>query len=229
MNVRKIKGYILIALVILGLIILNTSCKKPKTEPPVKLLTFAVPIIEPQTEPQAILANISKQGSHKDIAKKREPEQAKLVFNHYTHKQAQAYIEKYKSLAKELESAYKIPVYVTLSQGLLESNAALSRLATQNNNHFGIKCFSKSCKENHCTNHYDDNHKDFFLKFKSITESYEYHSKFLLKDRYKHLLKLDPEDYKSWCHGLKKAGYATDKNYALSLIKIIEKYELNKL
>jgi flagellum-specific peptidoglycan hydrolase FlgJ len=225
MNVRKIKR----ALVILGLIILNTSCKKTKTEPPVKLLTFAVPILEQQSSTPAKLANISEQGSHKDIAKKREPEQAKLVFNHYTHKQAKAYIEKYKSLAKELESAYKIPVYVTIAQGLLESNAGLSRLATQNNNHFGIKCFSKSCSNGHCTNHYDDNHKDFFLKFKSITESYEYHSKFLLKTRYKHLTNLDPEDYKSWCHGLKKAGYATDKRYAFSLIKIIEKYELNKL
>jgi flagellum-specific peptidoglycan hydrolase FlgJ len=227
MNVRKIKGYILIALVILGLIILNTSCKKPETEQPVKLLTFAVPIIEPQTEPQP-QPLLSEKGSHKDIAKKREPE-PELVFNHYTHKQAKAYIKKYQPLAKELESAYKIPVYVTLSQGLLESNAGLSRLATQNNNHFGIKCFSKSCKENHCTNHYDDNHKDFFLKFKSITESYEYHSKFLLKTRYKHLTKLDPKDYKNWCHGLKKAGYATDKVYAYSLIAIIEKYELNKL
>jgi hypothetical protein len=76
MNSRKIKGALLIALVILGLIILNTSSKKPKTEPPVKLLTFAVPIIETQTEPQVILANISKQGSHKDIAKNRETDPA---------------------------------------------------------------------------------------------------------------------------------------------------------
>ena len=33
-------------------------------------------------------------------------------------------------------------------------------------------------------------------------------------------------DYKGWSKGLKKAGYATDKNYPKKLIKIIETYEL---
>ena len=33
-------------------------------------------------------------------------------------------------------------------------------------------------------------------------------------------------DYKAWCHGLKKAGYATDPQYAQRLIKIIEDYQL---
>ena len=32
--------------------------------------------------------------------------------------------------------------------------------------------------------------------------------------------------YKGWSKGLKKAGYATDKNYPKKLIKIIETYEL---
>ena len=36
-------------------------------------------------------------------------------------------------------------------------------------------------------------------------------------------------DYKSWAKGLKKAGYATNPNYAKHLIKIIEENELHKL
>ena len=40
---------------------------------------------------------------------------------------------------------YGIPASITLAQGLLESNAGDSRLAKDANNHFGIKCFSKSC------------------------------------------------------------------------------------
>lgn len=153
----------------------------------------------------------------------------KLVFNRYTEKQARAYIEKYTSLAILERANNSIPVYVTLSQGLLESCAGGSNLAQNNNNHFGIKCFSKNCAKGHCTNHFDDNHKDFFRTFTSVNESFKYHSNFLHKDRYKHLLKLDPKDYKGWCHGLKKAGYATDKVYAFSLIAIIEKYKLNEI
>jgi flagellum-specific peptidoglycan hydrolase FlgJ len=118
---------------------------------------------------------------------------------------------------------------VTLAQGLLESCAGGSNLAQNNNNHFGIKCFSKNCAKGHCTNHFDDNHKDFFRTFTSVNESFKYHSNFLHKDRYKHLLKLDAKDYKGWCHGLKTAGYATDKRYAFSLIAIIEKYKLNEI
>ena len=40
------------------------------------------------------------------------------------------------------------------------------------------------------------------------------------------LLDLDPEDYKGWARGLKKAGYATDPSYAGKLIALIERYEL---
>ena len=42
-----------------------------------------------------------------------------------------------------------------------------------------------------------------------------------------HLLNVPKKsDYKAWAHGLKKAGYATDKDYAEKLIYIIEEMEL---
>ena len=68
----------------------------------------------------------------------------------------------------------------------------------------------------------DDSHKDFFRMFSSADLSFEARSQFLLKNRYKHLTKLKRSNYKAWAHGLKKAGYATDPNYAEKLIKIIE-------
>ena len=52
----------------------------------------------------------------------------------------QNYIDKYKDIAIEQMRTYRIPASITLAQGLLESGAGLSRLATQANNHFGIKC-----------------------------------------------------------------------------------------
>lgn len=137
-----------------------------------------------------------------------------------------AYVRGYKELASKEMSTYGIPSSITLAQGLLESNVGESRLATENNNHFGIKCFSKRCAKGHCTNFNDDHHKDFFRKFKTVEESYTAHSKLLQKDRYRGLFSLKKTDYKGWARGLKKAGYATDPRYADKLIRIIEDLEL---
>lgn len=140
------------------------------------------------------------------------------------------YIEKYKGLAKNEEAIYGIPAAITLAQGILESNSGSSFLARNANNHFGMKCFSKRCKKDHCINRTDDSHKDFFLKFKSVEDSYRSHSKLLKrKQRYAKLFQLPPNDYKGWADGLQEAGYATSRVYAKKLKKIIKQYELDKI
>jgi flagellum-specific peptidoglycan hydrolase FlgJ len=138
------------------------------------------------------------------------------------------YIKEFAPIAQEEMKDFGIPASVTLAQGLLESNVGDSKLARRNNNHFGIKCFSRNCKKGHCSNYTDDSHKDFFRTYSSARESYREHSTFLQKPRYKHLNKLGTKDYKNWAHGLRKAGYATDKKYAFKLIKIIEALNLNR-
>ena len=72
----------------------------------------------------------------------------------------------------------------------------------------------------------DDQKNDCFRVYGSATDSYEDHSQFLLKDRYKRLFQLKPTDYKGWAKGLKACGYATSPTYATRLIEIIETYEL---
>lgn len=139
-----------------------------------------------------------------------------------------AYITRFKEVAKAEQRKYKVPACITLAQGILESGAATSTLAVKANNHFGIKCFSKSCKKGHCMNKTDDHHKDYFRIYNSAWESFRAHSKLLQASRYKRLYKLDPNDYKSWANGLKEAGYATDKKYAEKLIEIIERHDLIK-
>ncbi|MGK0364047.1 MAG: flagellum-specific peptidoglycan hydrolase FlgJ [Saprospiraceae bacterium] len=133
-----------------------------------------------------------------------------------------AYINRFAKTAQTEMEKFSIPASITLAQGLLESNVGESRLATQNNNHFGIKCFSRKCKKGHCANYTDDSHKDFFRKYKSTWESFRAHSKLLQAKRYRPLYKLDKNDYKGWAHGLKKSGYATDKKYAYKIIQLIE-------
>jgi hypothetical protein len=50
------------------------------------------------------------------------------------------YVEQYRNLPNSKCSAAKFPASITLAQGILETNAGQSILATKGNNHFGIKC-----------------------------------------------------------------------------------------
>ncbi|MEM9990850.1 MAG: glucosaminidase domain-containing protein [Bacteroidota bacterium] len=139
-----------------------------------------------------------------------------------------AYVAKYVKIAQQEMKQYGIPASIILAQGLIESNCGDSRLATKNNNHFGMKCFSRKCKKGHCSNFTDDSHKDFFRIYPSVWESYRAHSKLLMGKRYKSLQKHGTSNYVEWAKGLKKAGYATDPHYANKLIAIIESLELDQ-
>ncbi len=137
----------------------------------------------------------------------------------------QDYVEQYKDIAVKEMKRTGIPASITLAQGILESDSGNSTLAKKSNNHFGIKC------HNDWTGgkvYHDDDHKgECFRKYKSASESFIDHSEFLTgRQRYAGLFDLKPTDYKAWAHGLKKAGYATEPQYAHRLIKIIEDEEL---
>lgn len=135
------------------------------------------------------------------------------------------YIQKYKDLAVEHMVEYSIPASITLAQGILESGSGESDLAVESNNHFGIKCHRDW--EGDRSYYDDDEENECFRKYKSASESYLDHSLFLKnKPRYSELFSLNITDYKGWAKGLKKAGYATDPNYANNLIRVIEKYYL---
>lgn len=137
-----------------------------------------------------------------------------------------AYINKYKSLALEQEKLYGIPAPITLAQGILESSAGTSGLATKANNHFGIKAFGGWSGGIYLA--WDDEPtKSKFRVYKSAQESYTDHSKFLKDNgRYQSLFNISIYDYRGWANGLQKAGYATSKKYAKALIGYIDAYEL---
>ncbi|MCR4810637.1 MAG: glucosaminidase domain-containing protein [Prevotella sp.] len=136
------------------------------------------------------------------------------------------YIEQYKDIAIEQMLRWKVPASITLAQGLLESAAGQSTLATQGNNHFGIKCHGWSGASIYRD---DDRANECFRAYPSAYDSFEDHSRFLAKgQRYRSLFSLRMTDYKGWAKGLKAAGYATNPRYAQSLIDIIERYNLDK-
>lgn len=136
-----------------------------------------------------------------------------------------AYIDRYKDIAVEQMVHHNIPASITLAQGLLESGAGKSELATKGNNHFGIKCHDWTGDRMFRD---DDMKNDCFRVYRNARESFEDHSTFLKKPRYKSLFTLSRYDYKGWAKGLKSCGYATNPQYANRLIEIIETYNLDR-
>lgn len=144
----------------------------------------------------------------------------------YTPLTSVQYINRYKNIAIKEMNSYGIPASITLAQGLYESGSGNSELARVANNHFGIKASASWNGRVYYKD--DDNHNDAFRVYSSPEESFRDHSLFLKKKNYAALYQLDITDYKGWARGLKKAGYATNPDYASYLINIIEKYNLQQ-
>jgi hypothetical protein len=135
------------------------------------------------------------------------------------------YIEQYKQLAMQEQNRVGIPAAITLAQGLLESQNGASILASEANNHFGIKCKNNWTGETIL--HDDDAMSECFRKYKTAFDSYKDHSDFLKNNRrYAFLFDLPLTKYQDWAIGLRKAGYATDPSYSTKLIQIIERFKL---
>ena len=143
----------------------------------------------------------------------------------------QEYIDQYKEFAIQQMKRYGIPASVTLAQGILESSNGRSQLAQNENNHFGIKATKAWLAAGGGYGVYtDDRPNEKFCKYASVGDSYEHHSQFLKNNtRYAACFKLSPDDYKGWCMGLDKAGYATSGTYGPSLIKTIERLNLQDI
>ena len=144
----------------------------------------------------------------------------------YTPLTSLQYIELYKAIAIQEMNLYGIPASITLAQGLFESGSGNGELARVANNHFGIKCNFEWKGKSYYKD--DDGKNDCFRVYDRAEDSFRDHSEFLKRKNYTKLFELDKNDYKGWAYGLKKAGYATNPNYANLLIHIIEKYNLEQ-
>jgi len=142
------------------------------------------------------------------------------------------YMDRFKNIAMEEMKRSGIPASIKMAQGIMESMAGRSELAVNANNHFGIKC--KANWQGGTYLYVDDDRdssgnlvQSCFRLYQSPEDSYYDHSEFLKnRSRYKSLFSLPAHDYQGWANGLKRAGYATDPNYATKLIQTIEKYNL---
>lgn len=152
----------------------------------------------------------------------RQPADASKATN-----DSERYLLTYYPMAVEQMHKHGIPASITLAQALLEGGAGRSELVREANNHFGVKADKRWNGKSYAK--WDNGRMCDFRVYGSARESYEDHSKFLTgNSRYEFLFKLRKNDYKGWAKGLKKAGYAEDKEYPQKLIGLIERYNLQK-
>ena len=148
-------------------------------------------------------------------------------FERFPISDTQDYIETFAEIAQYEMRAYGIPASITLAQGILESGSGRGELTLKTNNHFGIKCHTGWQGE--FDFHDDDAKGECFRKYNHPMYSFRDHSIFLsTRSRYAFLFNYKRDDYKKWAHGLRQAGYATDRKYPQKLIALIERYDLHK-
>lgn len=139
------------------------------------------------------------------------------------------FIKKIGDASVSLYKSNKILPSLTIAQAILES--AWGTKVTGNFNYFGMKWHQGSqygYKE--CPTHevYKGKRVSIsakFLSFKTVEQGIGARFQFLNTKRYANLKGIT--DYKKACRTIKADGYATDPNYANSLIKLIEAYDLN--
>ena len=134
----------------------------------------------------------------------------------------------YFPFALQAQKKYGVPAQVILAQAALESGWGKSKLSTEGYNFFGIKAdgswngatITKQTRE--VRNGKEVYEAAKFRKYATPLESFDDHSKFLLKNpRYKAAFDYQG-DPKAFAAEVAKAGYATDPKYTELIHKLID-------
>lgn len=144
------------------------------------------------------------------------------------------FVKKVFEAAKRESLISGVPAAVTAAQAILETGYGKSVPTDINTkkysyNLFGIKGVGTAGAVDVYTHEVINGKRikiiDKFQAYNSFSESITGRTKFLKQNiRYKFLF--TTKDPKKWAEGLQKAGYATDPNYAKSLISIMESWKL---
>ncbi len=118
-----------------------------------------------------------------------------------------AYIDRFKRVARTEEEKFAIPAAAKMAMAILESGAGESASARNNNNHFSASLDAK----------YFDN----------AWSSWRAHSESLLH-RFPGLAN-ESVNYQQWIAALARTDYSRDPLYAQKLIKLIDRFDLDRL
>ena len=161
----------------------------------------------------------------KDTAPASRPQRAGSV-----PKTGNTFLDKYGPAAIRSMQSTGVPASVTLAQAILESGWGRSGLTRKAFNFFGIKgtgpAGSLTVRTREVVNGRSIYINAAFKAYHNAAESFVDHGKMLRRlSRYAPAFRYrsDPAQF---ARELQKAGYATDPNYASSLINIIKQYGL---
>ena len=118
-----------------------------------------------------------------------------------------AYVDRFKRVARTEEEKFGIPAAANLAMAILESDAGESTAARKNNNHFAASLDAT---------HYDN-----------AWSSWRAHSETLSR-RFPELAS-ESVNYQQWIAALANTGYSRDPQYPAKLLKIIDRFELDRL
>ena len=142
-----------------------------------------------------------------------------------------SYVEEYKDIAIEEMIRTGYPASIKLAQAILESEGGRSELAIDHNNHFGILCNKKWKGPKHRVTEEDfvtgEKFEACYKVYDNPAASFIAHTNLLKKDPYyKSLFQLKSSNYVLWAERLMELGYTSNETYDLTLINMIEKYDL---
>jgi flagellum-specific peptidoglycan hydrolase FlgJ len=149
----------------------------------------------------------------------------------------ETFIASISAAAQQNQARFGVPASVTMGQAILESGWGRSGLSTKYKNYFGIKCSSTpSPYQSGCVNLASTEYEgpsntpvvrySNFRTYSSIENSFADHANlFITLSRYSKAFdyKQDPDQFIREIH---KAGYATDQNYASTVISLMKSYNL---
>jgi flagellum-specific peptidoglycan hydrolase FlgJ len=131
---------------------------------------------------------------------------------------AEAYINKYDSLAVEVMNTYGIPASLVLGVALQESGGGTSKLCRTKHNHFGLKGRVKSSKTK-------SGYVTAYRSFESDEAAYLFFGKMISSKKYYVDLRCNM-DYMKWLKAMKAAKYATSSTWITYVDKMIKRYNL---
>ncbi|MFD1258934.1 glucosaminidase domain-containing protein [Mucilaginibacter terrae] len=134
-----------------------------------------------------------------------------------------SYVDKFKNNAIRIMHESGVPASIILAIAMHESANGNSKLARNQNNHFGVKGKSPVSytgrKATHSSYKQYDSAMDSFQDFARIMTE---------RKQFSHLTtKFSHYDYKSWVKGIQRSGYASSRTWGSQVLSLIRKYELH--
>jgi flagellum-specific peptidoglycan hydrolase FlgJ len=147
-------------------------------------------------------------------------------------KTGDSFIDQYAPDAIQSQKQTGVPASFTLAQAMIESGRGKSKLTMQALNFFGIKGEGPAGHVVLSTREEDAKGQSYYIdaafaKYNTAAECFTVHGQIFLKPRYAPAMAVKT-DARAFARQVQACGYATAHDYADTLIKVIDKYDLTR-